>query len=213
MYVYDAEILNIEIEHDVAELLNDRQFENVRQNMRMADAEKRVAIAEKLAEAEKAEQEIRSQQLLNKMALQREEALQKIAIQAEVNRKNEAEKLAAQQATNDLQPLLDAVNDAEIERLKKDRLAEIEHKKNLADIEKSKQMAYAEAVVKTLNAVQPGLIEALNAKANAQMLTSVSDGLAPYAMAKDESVADFINTLLRGTTLENVLTNITSSKE
>ena len=45
----------------------------------------------------------------------------------------------------------------------------------------------------------------MTSSANADLLSSVSESLAPYAMAKNESVATFVQNLLKGTTLENVL--------
>ena len=48
--------------------------------------------------------------------------------------------------------------------------------------------------------------------ANADMLETVTKSVAPYAMARGESVADFTNTLLRGTTLENVVDNLAGCK-
>ena len=76
---------------------------------------------------------------------------------------------------------------------------------NELELEKARNEAYAAAVVKTLEAIQPGLIEAMTTDANAALMRDVASGMAPYALAKGESVADFVNTLMRGTTLEEVV--------
>ena len=44
------------------------------------------------------------------------------------------------------------------------------------------------------------------------MLAAVTKSVAPYAMAKGETVADFTNTLLRGTNLEGVVDSLTKMK-
>jgi hypothetical protein len=76
------------------------------------------------------------------------------------------------------------------------------------EIEKLKQQAYADTVEQIMESITPGLVEALESKANADIFEGLARGIAPYAMAKDESAADFVSTLLRGTTLENVVKNI-----
>ena len=60
--------------------------------------------------------------------------------------------------------------------------------------------------------IEPGLIEALNANANADMMNGLGKAIAPYAMAKDESVAEAINKIVRGTTMESVLANLTKNE-
>ena len=162
-------------------------------------------MAKKLADAEKEEQKVRSQVLMNKMALQREEAIQKLTIQAEVNRKTEAETLAAKQAENDLQPLIEKLHAAELARNQATNDQMIALRTAELELEKARNEAYAAAVVKTLEAIQPGLIEAMTTDANAALMRDVASGMAPYALAKGESVADFVNTLMRGTTLEEVV--------
>ena len=70
------------------------------------------------------------------MNLQGEEARRKLEIQAEVNRKQEAEQQAAKQAEKDMQILIDAIHEAEMTRKQKETDANIAEKQALADIEK-----------------------------------------------------------------------------
>lgn len=205
MYINDCEVLSISVAKDIANLLESRQYENVSKSLELADAARRIEVAKKLADAEKEEQKVRSQVLMNKMSLQREEAIQKLAIQAEVNRKTEAETLAAKQAENDLQPLVEKLHAAELARNKATNDQMLAVRTAELELEKARNEAYAAAVVKTLEAIQPGLIEAMTTDANAALMRDVASGMAPYALAKDESIADFVNTLMRGTTLEEVV--------
>ena len=208
MLVHDVEVLSLDVEAEVAEMLEVHQFEMVKQSLKLADADKRVEIAEKLNSAEAKEQELRSQQLINKMELQRTEAIRKLAIQSEVNRQTDNEKLASKMAEQDMQVILDAIKDAELTRIEKETQANIEAKKKLADIEKIRQDAYAETVVKIMGAIGPDLVAAMSSKSNEQMLSAVTQAMAPYAIAKGESIPDVVNTLLRGTSLENVLDGV-----
>lgn len=205
MFVYDCEVLNIDIDNDVEELLLNHQNEMIQKSLELSDAERRITVITKLAEAEKAEQELRSQQVINKLKLQRTETMTKLDMQSEANRKKEAEQQAIKQAECDMAVLVDAIHDAELARKQKDNDAEIARQQALADIEKAKQDAYAETVKKVMNSIQPGLIEALTANGNVNLMKTIADGVAPYALANNESSADVVDRLLRGTTLEGII--------
>jgi major vault protein len=186
MLVHDCEVLSISIDDEIAEMLKEHQQEMIAQSLKLTDAEKRMVIAQQLALTEKEEQELRSQQLLNKLALQRTEALKKLEIQAEVNRKNEAEQLAAKQAEKDMQTLVDVIHEAELVRQEKDNAQTIEYEKQKAEIEKSKQDAYAATVAK---------------------ITAIAESVAPYAIAQDESISTVVNKMTRGLPIEDILKN------
>ena len=205
MFVYDCEVLNIDIDSDVEELLMKHQNEMISKSLELSDAEKRIEVITKLAEAEQREQELRSQQMLNKLELQRTETMTKLDMQSEANRKKEAEQQAIKQAECDMSVLVDAIHDADLARKQKDKDAEIAYKQSLADIEKAKQEAYTESVKNIMKSIQPGLIEALTANGNVELMKTIADGIAPYALTKGESSADVVDRLMHGTTLEGLI--------
>lgn len=205
MFVYDCEVLNIDIDSDVEELLMKHQNEMISKSLELSDAEKRIEVITKLAEAEKKEQELRSQQMLNKLELQRTETMTKLDMQSEANRKKEAEQQAIKQAECDMSVLIDAIHDADLARKQKEKDAEIAYKQSLANIEKAKQEAYTESVKNIMKSIQPGLIEALAANGNVELMKTIADGIAPYALTKGESSADVIDRLMHGTTLEGLI--------
>lgn len=209
MLVHDCEVLSIRVDKDVENMLIAHQQEMITQSLKLSDAEKRVAVAEKLAVAEQKEQELRNQQLINKMQLQREEATKKLEIQAEINRIQDAEKLAAKQAEQDLQKVIDAIHEASLARKDKDNAQEIAHKKEIAAIEAAKQKAYADTVTQIIGAISEDLVAAMTTKSNNDMTVAIAQAIAPYALAgDDESVADVVNKLLRGTALEQLVDDV-----
>ena len=208
MYVHDCEVLSLQIESNVAKILGNHQTEMISKTLELSTAAARVQVAEALAEAEKKENEVKSQQLINKMELQRQEAIRKAEIAAEMARKKEAEERAQAEATNALQGLVDAAHKAKLTREKAEHDAEIEHKTRLAEIEAAKQATYAATIKEIISAIGPDLVASLSTKANADMLIEVSKNISPYALARGESVAGFVNELLKGTTLEDTLKNI-----
>jgi hypothetical protein len=139
------------------------------------------------------------------MELQAKEAQEKLKLEAEINRQKEAEKAAAKEAEKALQPLMDAIQDANLAREKKESDMVLARKKAEADIEKARLDAQASTIAKVMDSIGPDLVAAMNTSANADIVQAIAKSLAPYAMAKGESVADFTDKLLRGTTLEGIV--------
>lgn len=104
---------------------------------------------------------------------------------------------------------MDAIQEAGLERKRKEAEQNLNIKMSEAQIEAAKKQAYADSVVKIMNSITPELTAALESKANADVFKGIANGIAPYAMANNESAADFVNTLLRGTTLEGIVDRIT----
>lgn len=208
MLVHDCEVLSIQVDPDIERMLTDHQQEMITQSLKLSDAEKRVNVAEQLAVAEQKEQELRTQQLLNKMELQREEALRKTAIQSEINRQKEAENLAQKQAEQDMQGILNVIHQSQLDREEKERAQILEYKRKEAELEKAKQTAYAETIARIMESIGPDLVAAMNAKSNADMTVAISEAMAPYAIARNESVSDVVNKLLRGTSLEDAINGV-----
>ena len=205
MFVKDCEVLSLTVESEIAEILERHQRDMVEKSLELSDAEARVKVAEALFDAEKKENELASTKLINRMNLQGEEARRKLEIQAEVNRKQEAEKQAAKQAEKDMQVLIDAIHEAEMARKQKEIDANIAEKKAFADIEKAKQEAYAKTVADVMKSIQPDLVAAIQAQSDSKVFNSIATGIAPYAIGNGESAAEFVDRLLRGTTLEGII--------
>ena len=209
MLVHDCEVLSISVDSEIEDMLTAHQQEMIAQSLKLSDAEKRVTVAEKLAVAEQKEQELRNQQLINKMQLQREEAVKKLAIQSEINALQDAEKLAAKKAEQDMQKVIDAIHDASLARKDKDNAQEIEHKRQLAAIDEAKQKAYAETVAAIMGSISEDLVAAMTSKSNNDMTVAIAQAIAPYALAgENESVSDVVNKLLRGTALEQLIDDV-----
>jgi hypothetical protein len=137
---------------------------------------------------------------------------EKLAAQAELDATTRAQEEAVKQAEADMQTLLDQIQTAKLERAKKEDDAKIATEKALAAIEKDKQDAYAKTVAAIMDSITPELVSAMTSKSNADMLSAVSESMAPYALSKNESIADVTNKLLRGTTLEGIIDNIGTFK-
>ena len=208
MYVYDCEVLDFSVEDEIRELVEEHQFEMVKKSLELADAERSTEIAKALSVAEAEQQKLRYQKTLNKLELEKVEGERRIEIQAELNRAAEAEKMAVKTAEKDLQVVIDAIHDAELAREAKNAEAQLEKARQEAVIEEAKQRAYAETVKSIMASISPDLVAALSTKSNADMLAAVTEAMAPYALAKNESIAEVTNKLLRGTSLEGLIEDV-----
>ena len=209
MYVHDCEVLSISVEDTIEKMLIKHQHDTVRKNLELESARKEAEIAEAMAITEKAMQELRSQELVNKMELQEAEARRKLEIQAAINRQTEAEKLAAKQAEVDLQVLHDVVAAAErartdaafqqtIEHEALEHKTRQDHEKAMADIEAAKQAAYAETVKNIMSSITPDLVAALEVGGKCDLMTTLAQHMSPYALAQGENVVDTTQKLLNG---------------
>ena len=209
MYVNDCEVLSIRVEDEIAEMLIVHQRDMVRKALQLSAADKRVQVAEQLAVAEQKENELENQKLINKMNLQREEALRRLEIQTEVNRKKEAEEAAVKQAEKDIQVVYDAIADAQRERRAKDDNQELAKKEAIVELEKVKQKAYADTVAQIMASIGPDLTAALTAKANTDMVAALEHAVAPYAISSgDESVADVVARLTKGLPIDEAINKL-----
>ena len=209
MYVNDCEVLSICVEDEIAEMLIVHQRDMVRKALQLSAADKRVQVAEQLAVAEQKENELENQKLINKMNLQREEALRRLEIQTEVNRKKEAEEAAVKQAEKDIQVVYDAIADAQRERRAKDDNQELAKKEAIIELEKVKQKAYADTVAQIMASIGPDLTAALTAKANTDMVAALEHAVAPYAISSgDESVADVVARLTKGLPIDEAINKL-----
>ena len=208
MLVTEVDIININFDEAYQEELDEFQKDVVFQKLKLDNARARENIVKEIAESEQRQNKCNHEVNMKQLALKQEFELTKLANDAAQTAKKDELEATRFQARMDIQEILNAIQTAEVARRKENDTVEAEKLARLAEIEKAKQQAYADTIKEILGAIQPGLIEAISAKANAQLLTDAASAIAPYAIAQDESVADFTNKLLRGTSLENILNNM-----
>ena len=205
MFVYDVEVLSINVEKFVAEMLEQHQIEMIAKTLELSNAAAKIDTITKLAEVERKEAELKNQNKLYIAQLAQDTEEDRLAKEAELNEKRDAIQTARMKAKEDMQTVLAAIQTAEMAREKEKKDLEIEHRKQLADIDKATQAAYAETIKKIMDSISPDLVAALSTKANAQLLADATKSMSPYALANNESIADVTNKLLRGTSLEGIL--------
>ena len=208
MLVTDVEVLGVKVEATVAKMMERHQAEMIQKTLDLTDATRKAEMTAKLAAFEREEAELNHKNKMYILALNQKATEEKLKNDAATDAMKRAEETAKTQAKADMQKMLDIIHAAQLAR---DRAADnekIETEKQLAAIEEAKQAAYAETVAKIYAAISPDLVAALQSQANAGIMNGLGQAIAPYAIAKGESTADAINTLVRGTSLEKTLKNI-----
>ena len=208
MLVHDVEVLSVSVESNVARILNEHQEEMIRNTLELSDAEKKNSIAKKLAEYEKAEAKLKSERDMYRLELKNLYETEQLKNEEELAAARREQTKAAKQAEADLQALQDAIHKAKLARDKAIEDTRLNTERQMAEIEKAKQAAYAETVTKIMESISEDLVAAMTSKANSDMLETVTKSMAPYAIANGESVVDVTNKLLRGTSLEDTISNI-----
>jgi major vault protein len=208
MFVYDVEVLKTTVAPKVAAMFDEHQQEIIEKTLELSNAKAKMDVIQALADAEKKEAELNNANALYRLALDRDYQEKKMEKEEALKAQARAAVIAENQAKADLQGILTAIKEAELARNKAADDAKIAYEKELAAIEEAKQKAYAETIKEIMSAVDPALVAALTAKANADMLADATKHMSPIALAKGESVADTVDTLLRGTTLEGFIKNI-----
>lgn len=205
MIVTDVDIINFEMDNKVANLFDKNRLTLIQRNIELTNAETILKTTEALTKAQKKEAELNNATVLYKLELDHKTTEEKMNNAEAIKEKERAAETAKVQAKKDLQKTLTEIQTAEMARLKEKQDAEIAHEKELAEIEKSKQEAYAATIKEIMNSISPNLVAAISASSKAELLKEGMASMSPYAIANGESVPDTVNKLLRGTSLEEVI--------
>ena len=213
MMLSEVEALNLEIQRDVQEMIDEHQRSIIERTLDLnaarqsADMEKEiVALNSEKIKLQKELEEFRLQEAFRIEKLKADQEIERAKqVDAEVKRKKEAE--AA------IQVLKDEIFKAEEARTKARRDAEIAHKKEMDALAIAKEKASAEAMKEVMAAVGPDLAAAMTSSQNEAMVRAIASAVSPYAMANGDSVADAVNTLLRGSSLEDIVKTMNKLRE
>ena len=208
MILTDVEVQGISMENEVAALMDQHQKEVLSKTIQLQAVESEIEVEKKLAEAQRKKMDLKAAndahereiKYANDVAI----ATNKAELQT-MHQEIEAAKLAAEQ---DMAEIRTMIEEQKLQSKIAEDNARIETEQKLADIEAQKYDAYALTVAQIMESIQPGLIEALNANANANLIEGIGEAVAPYAIAKGDSIAETVNTMLRGTSLQDTIKNI-----
>ena len=215
MFIQSSEVLGVKIvDENISQLLSKHQTMIVRQMLEYSTASKSIGVATELAKIEKSKIELEHQNEMYELDLKNKVAKEKLAKQDEIKRMEEASAKATKEAEKAMQTIEDAIKKSELARQKLEDDQQLAWTKEHDKLEAEKNKAYTDALKKVIDSISPDLVAAMTTSSQANMLRDVAQSLSPYALASgDESVADVVNKLLRGTGLEGVVNLQVKDKE
>lgn len=209
MLIHDVEVLRIDMNRDISDLFDEHQLDMIEKALELNDAENKIKLIEALTEADKKNAEMTNAKALYKLELQHTFEKEKFEKEQALAEQERAAKKAKADAELELQAVLNNINEAKLARDKAENDAKVALQKELEAIEEAKQKAYAETVKEIMTSISPDLVAALSTKANAELLTEATKNMSAFSIANGESISETVDRLLRGTTLEGVLSKVT----
>jgi major vault protein len=209
MVIYDLEIIRVAIDDArINELLHQSQQEDLLNTIEL-DRQRRLqelTAGQEAARRVIEEERAATQRLLEGLKVAAAEAAARLA-QQELADRIERDRLrvegerTAQEVLSQTVALRLADHKADRDLAEQYALGELQRRT-------TELAAEAEAAVKRLGAVQPGLVEALTAVAQAGTLESLAEHLAPLSLVRDQSLAGTLEQVFAGTPLAGMLENL-----
>lgn len=211
MLVHDVDVLSITVEEDVEHIINAHQQKMIEKSLELSNASKEIEVATRLAEVDKTKAQLNYQSKLYQIDLENKLCMERIVRQEKIKRIEEEAQIAEKTATQALQSLMDSIQQSELARQKEREEAQLHYKKEQDELEMVRQKAYTDAIRTIIESISPDLIASMTASSNAELLEVVAQAMSPYAIATGESVAEVLNKLLRGTSLEGLIERLSSN--
>lgn len=208
MVLKDVDVLSIHVDSEIKTMLEKNQRQMIANMLSVQMAEANFNRSKKEVEMQMQIESLKHSLALSTINAQMEEESANREKTAAANRFNENEARAKLEAEREHDSIKDEIEANELKRNKarEDQRLEI-RSRELEQNAKEKQI-YAETVAKVMESVSPDLIAAMQNNSNAQTLRTVAEAMSPLAIARGESVADTVNTLMRGTTLEGIIDKV-----
>lgn len=209
MVITDVEILALEIDAKIQKLMDQHQAVIVGKSLDLAAASASAETENKIialnTEKTRLSEQYRQFQLESQAATENRQFELNVA-----SRKAEdEERLRVKEVELELQKYKNLIFEAEQAREKEAHEAELAHKKAMMALDIEREAARAESIAEIVDAISPQLASAMQSGANKDILSALVSSIAPYAIAKDEDLADSVNKMVRGTTMEQVLSSFT----
>ena len=202
----DVEILSTTIDRRVSAILEERQSEVIKKTLELTDAEQLLNARAKIIELKKRTLELEEGLSKKELEIEKEAALERLKVRAEQEKIQSENTKATKTQELEIQSIMNKINEEEIARKTLRTENDLKAKQREIELKAMENDSYAKKVKEIMESISPDLVAALTSKSNADMLAAVTSSMAPLAIANGESVSETTNRLLRGTSLEGLLT-------
>lgn len=208
MILKDVDVLSINVDPEIKTMLERNQRQMIANMLSVQMAEANFNRNKKEVEMQIEIDKLNHDATLSNICARMEEEEKSRELLSAKNRFDAEEAKARLEAEREHDSIKGEIEAKELEREKARETQRLEILDREIEQTTKEKQAYADTVEKIMKAISPDLIAAMQSNSNAETLRSVAESMAPLAIARGESVADTVNTLMRGTTLENVIGKI-----
>ena len=208
MVLKDVDVLSIHVDSEIKTMLEKNQRQMIANMLSVQMAEANFNRSKKEVEMQMQFESLKHSLALSTINAQMEEESANREKTAAANRFNENEARAKLEAEREHDSIKDEIEANELKRNKAREDQRLEIRSREIEQNAKEKQVYAETVAKVMESVSPDLIAAMQSNSNAQTLRTVAEAMSPLAIARGESVADTVNTLMRGTTLEGIIDKV-----
>lgn len=208
LFIFDIEVKQIEImDKLISGELIASQHEALQQNIKLEELKRSLQFTQEKDLIDRVFSEIQNEAILLKLQLQEKE--QEAAYQLQTKKLDE-DKLVEQKRYElelEKQKLLDEVHRADLERVRLSHVEELEYAKQRQALQIELLEAQIKELTEKAQAISPDLVASLQSFADKALAEKMAESMAPLAILGGNSVADVLKKLLKGTKIENVLSN------
>jgi major vault protein len=208
MILKDVNVLSIDVDAEIKDMLEDNQRQMIRNMLNNQRDQANFERQKKIIELKMEIADMNHQSAMAEMEIKQAQEKKSNEIVVAQNKFEAEEQIAKLEAKREQDVLIGELAAKKLER----ENAEDQQRLAIRDKEIAQKAAekktYAETVASIMESISPDFIAAMQANSNAETLQIVAEAMAPLAIAKGEGVADTVNTLMRGTSLENVIAKI-----
>lgn len=208
MVLKDVDVLTINVDSEIKDMLEKNQRQMIHNMLSLQMSEANFEREKKEVKMLMETAELKHNSTLIELAAKAEREEKTRSLQAAQNRFNETEAKINLETQREHDKISGEIESARLERAKAAETQRLELRDREITQDAKEKQAYAETVAKVMESISPDLIAAMQSNSNAETLQAVAEAMAPLAIARGESVADTVNTLMRGTSLENVFGKI-----
>lgn len=209
MYISDVEILSLDIEPSVQALIDKHQERVISRTLELTAAESSAAVERQIVALNSEKVKLTEEYARFKTEQEAETQRREFELERTAQRVKEEENNRRAQATAELQEFKSKIDEAIRETTRKQKEMELEFKQKELELEAKRESDAANAMKLVLSAIGPDLAAALNNANNQEIVTAIAGAISPYAIANGESVSQAVNTILRGTSMENLISKMT----
>ena len=213
MILKDVDVLSINVDSEIRAMLENNQRQMIHNMLSLQMAEANFEREKKEVAMMLETSALKHNADLNELAARMEREEKARHLMTAQSRFEEHENKVKLEAKQEQDKIIGMIESEQLERKKISEAQRLEIREREIEQASKEKNVYAETVAKVVEAISPDLIAAMQSNSNAETLRVVAESMAPLAIARGESVADTVNTLLRGTSIENMLGKIQNNFE